>query len=65
MLPCQYRFSFVQVEILTKQAMRAGFTGGVLVDYPESTRAKKIYLVLFTGGQVQQMPQALGTNEVH
>lgn len=38
-----------QMELLTSAAMRAGFTGGLLVDYPHSTRAKKYYLVLFAG----------------
>uniref|UniRef100_A0A5S6QIY4 18S rRNA (guanine-N(7))-methyltransferase n=1 Tax=Trichuris muris TaxID=70415 RepID=A0A5S6QIY4_TRIMR len=47
-----------QVEVITRQAMKAGFSGGVVVDYPESTRAKKIYLVLFTGG-FRQLPNAL------
>jgi len=49
-----------QIEMITSQAMKAGFTGGILVDYPNSTKAKKFFLVLMTGG-VQQMPQALGT----
>ena len=30
-----------QMELITQQAMRAGFTGGVVVDYPNSTKAKK------------------------
>lgn len=29
------------MELITQQAMRAGFTGGVVVDYPNSTKAKK------------------------
>ena len=29
------------MELITQQAMRAGFTGGVLVDYPNSSKAKK------------------------
>lgn len=32
---------FHQVELITMQAMKAGFTGGLVVDYPNSTRAKK------------------------
>lgn len=32
---------FLQVELITTQAMKAGFTGGLVVDYPNSTRAKK------------------------
>ena len=51
-----------QIEMITSQAMKAGFTGGILVDYPNSTKAKKFFLVLMTGG-MQQMPRALGTGE--
>lgn len=48
--------------MITSQATRAGFYGGVVVDFPNSSKAKKYFLVLMTGGQ-QQMPAALGTNE--
>ncbi|KAJ1496531.1 hypothetical protein HMI55_006046 [Coelomomyces lativittatus] len=30
-------------------ALNAGFTGGVVVDYPNSSKAKKMYLCLFAG----------------
>jgi len=30
-----------QMELITEQAMKAGFTGGVVIDYPNSTKAKK------------------------
>uniref|UniRef100_A0A8C9EP31 18S rRNA (guanine-N(7))-methyltransferase n=1 Tax=Pavo cristatus TaxID=9049 RepID=A0A8C9EP31_PAVCR len=30
-----------QLELITAQAMRAGFTGGMVVDYPNSAKAKK------------------------
>ena len=40
--------------------MKAGFFGGVVVDYPNSTKAKKFFLVLMTGGNMP-LPQALGT----
>ncbi|KPP76659.1 Williams-Beuren syndrome chromosomal region 22 protein-like [Scleropages formosus] len=30
-----------QLELITAQAMKAGFTGGMVVDYPNSTKAKK------------------------
>jgi len=49
-----------QMELLTTAAMKAGFTGGVLVDYPNSAKAKKYFLVLFAGmlpGQAMQMPE--------
>jgi 18S rRNA (guanine1575-N7)-methyltransferase len=49
-----------QVELLTSAAMRAGFGGGLVVDFPNSTRAKKYYLVLWAGtsGIPQKMPEA-------
>lgn len=45
--------------MITTQAMKAGFYGGLVVDYPNSTKAKKYYLVLMTGG-VAQLPKGLG-----
>ncbi|EFX87764.1 hypothetical protein DAPPUDRAFT_221497 [Daphnia pulex] len=50
-----------QVELITSQAMKAGFTGGLVVDYPNSTKAKKFFLCLMTGGQ-QPLPAALGVD---
>lgn len=48
-----------EIEMITTQAMKAGFYGGLVVDYPNSTKAKKYFLVLMTGGSVQ-LPKALG-----
>uniref|UniRef100_A0A182PKG3 18S rRNA (guanine-N(7))-methyltransferase n=1 Tax=Anopheles epiroticus TaxID=199890 RepID=A0A182PKG3_9DIPT len=50
------------IELVTSQAMKAGFYGGVVVDFPNSTKAKKYFLVLMTGG-VAKLPTALGTDE--
>ena len=38
-----------QIELITSCAMRAGFGGGLVVDNPNSTKAKKHYLVLSAG----------------
>ena len=57
-----YPENSAQIEMITSQAMKSGFTGGILVDYPNSTKAKKFFLVLMTGG-IQQMPKALGTGD--
>lgn len=38
------------IEMLTTAAMKSGFSGGIVVDYPNSTKAKKYYLVLEAGG---------------
>jgi len=53
-----------QMELVTSSAMKCGFTGGVLVDFPNSTKAKKYFLVLFAGAASNfQMPAAQGTEE--
>lgn len=39
-----YPQSHQQVELITNSALKAGFSGGLVVDYPESTRAKKLFL---------------------
>ncbi|PRP76919.1 hypothetical protein PROFUN_06197 [Planoprotostelium fungivorum] len=51
-----------QMEMITSAAMRCGFTGGLVVDYPESTRAKKYFLVLFAGAPPEgyETPKAKG-----
>ena len=46
-----YPESADQVEMITSCAMRCGFGGGIVVDFPHSTRAKKTYLVIHTGFQ--------------
>ncbi|CAG4932800.1 unnamed protein product [Colias eurytheme] len=51
-----------QLELLTSQAMKAGFYGGVVIDFPNSAKAKKFFLVLMTGGAAP-LPKALGTDE--
>ncbi|GIY67955.1 hypothetical protein CDAR_243581 [Caerostris darwini] len=57
-----YPENSAQIELVTTQAMKAGFGGGLVVDYPNSTKAKKYFLVLLTGG-AQKLPAALGTEE--
>jgi 18S rRNA (guanine1575-N7)-methyltransferase len=38
-----------QIDIITNAALENGFTGGLVVDYPHSTKAKKYYLFLQAG----------------
>lgn len=52
-----------QIEMITAQAMKAGFYGGLVVDYPNSAKAKKYFLVLMTGGVAGELPRGLGTEE--
>ncbi|GAC96429.1 hypothetical protein PHSY_004009 [Pseudozyma hubeiensis SY62] len=58
-----------QVKFIMQFATRAGFGGGLVVDYPNSRKAKKFYLVLWVGGEMmvgpngeaakQELPQGL------
>uniref|UniRef100_A0A8C4Q738 BUD23 rRNA methyltransferase and ribosome maturation factor n=1 Tax=Eptatretus burgeri TaxID=7764 RepID=A0A8C4Q738_EPTBU len=47
-----------QLELISSQAMKAGFSGGMVVDFPNSTKAKKFFLCLFSGGTAS-LPKAL------
>ena len=38
-----------QLDLIMKSATRCGFTGGLVVDYPQSVKARKFYLCLFAG----------------
>ncbi|KAG0664426.1 hypothetical protein C6P46_001471 [Rhodotorula mucilaginosa] len=44
-----YPESDEQVKFIMNQATRAGFGGGLCVDYPNSSKKKKFYLILFAG----------------
>lgn len=57
-----YPESSHQIDMISDAAMRAGFSGGLLVDYPNSTKAKKYYLVLTAGPPPKgdAMPKPLG-----
>ncbi|PXF46833.1 putative 18S rRNA (guanine-N(7))-methyltransferase [Gracilariopsis chorda] len=61
-----YPENVAQIELLVASAMRAGFSGGLLVDYPNSTKAKKYYLCLTAGppqkGAVQPKPLGVDSN---
>ncbi|KAI9208954.1 S-adenosyl-L-methionine-dependent methyltransferase [Polychytrium aggregatum] len=57
-----------QVEMIVTQAMKAGFTGGIVVDFPNSTKAKKYFLCLFAGFQndpanAPKLPEGLAEEE--
>lgn len=46
--------------MLTSAAMKVGFSGGLVVDFPHSTRAKKFFLVLMVGSTAGSVPAARG-----
>ncbi|KAF7304980.1 putative 18S rRNA (Guanine-N(7))-methyltransferase [Mycena kentingensis (nom. inval.)] len=56
-----YPSSDDQIQLITSIAQKAGFGGGVVVDYPNSKKARKVFLCLFVGGGggAQQLPQGL------
>ncbi|XP_057492616.1 18S rRNA (guanine-N(7))-methyltransferase RID2-like isoform X4 [Actinidia eriantha] len=60
-----YPESLAQRELILGFAMRAGFAGGVVVDYPHSTKMRKEYLVLTCGppSLSTATPKAKGEDE--
>ncbi|KAG2158244.1 S-adenosyl-L-methionine-dependent methyltransferase [Suillus bovinus] len=56
-----YPTSDDQIQLITSIAQKAGFGGGVVVDYPNSKKARKVFLCLFVGGggAQQQMPKGV------
>lgn len=56
-----YPENAAQAEMLVAAAMKVGFSGGLVVDYPHSTRAKKYFLVLMVGPS-SYVPQARGAD---
>lgn len=53
-----------QLELISQAATAAGFGGGLVVDFPNSTKAKKYYLCLIAGGAQAgaSLPRALGVS---
>jgi hypothetical protein len=59
-----YPTSDDQVQLITSIAQRAGFGGGIVLDYPNSKKARKVFLCLFVGdGGGAQVPQGLQGDE--
>jgi 18S rRNA (guanine1575-N7)-methyltransferase len=53
-----------QIEMIVSAAMKSGFSGGLVVDYPNSTRAKKYFLCLFAGASnTSDLPKALDSED--
>lgn len=61
-----YPSSDDQIQLITSIAQKAGFGGGVVVDYPNSNKARKVFLCLIVGGAggQQQVPAGLDGEEV-
>lgn len=56
-----YPESAEQAVIIAQAASRVGFAGGVVIDYPNSSKAKKYYLCL-SFERSYTIPTALGTD---
>lgn len=50
-----------QLELITNSALENGFTGGLVVDYPHSTKAKKYYLFLQAGYTKETINEVVST----
>ncbi|MCO5567606.1 hypothetical protein L7F22_021300 [Adiantum nelumboides] len=53
-----YPESDAQVELCMKAATKSGFGGGLVVDFPNSRKARKCFLVLWVGGAMR-VPEGL------
>ncbi|WVR06972.1 hypothetical protein IAU60_004009 [Kwoniella sp. DSM 27419] len=51
-----------QVQMIVTAAQRAGFGGGLVVDYPNSKKARKMYLCLMVGQQ--EVPKGLDEGDM-
>ena len=59
-----YPTSDDQIQLITSIAQRAGFGGGLVIDYPNSKKARKVFLCLFVGdGGSTQVPNGLEGDE--
>ncbi|KAH6918346.1 williams-Beuren syndrome critical region protein 22 [Coprinopsis sp. MPI-PUGE-AT-0042] len=56
-----YPTSDDQIQLITSIAQKAGFGGGIIVDYPNSKKARKVFLCLFvgSGSQNKEVPKGL------
>jgi len=45
-----YPSSDDQIQLITSSAQKAGFGGGLVIDYPNSNKARKVFLCLLVGG---------------
>lgn len=61
-----------QAVLIAQCAQKAGFAGGLVVDFPNSTKAKKYYLVLMAGAPCMEVPlgegaagEAMGADDVY
>ncbi|OMJ08150.1 putative 18S rRNA (guanine-N(7))-methyltransferase [Smittium culicis] len=56
-----------QISMILSSAMSCGFTGGMVIDYPNSKKARKNYLCLFAGSSQasarQNLPAAIGVDD--
>ena len=53
-----------QAVLIATSASRVGFAGGIVIDYPNSSKSKKYYLCL-SFERTYKVPKALGTHEGH
>lgn len=55
-----YPENSAQAEMIVGAAMKVGFSGGLVIDFPHSTRAKKYFMVLMVGISTASAPLPKG-----
>jgi 18S rRNA (guanine1575-N7)-methyltransferase len=65
---CIFQFypeNSAQIEMIVSSALKSGFSGGLVIDYPNSKKAKKYFLCLFAGlspSETPKLPQGLDSS---
>lgn len=54
-----------QLELISECAMKAGFVFSMIVDFPNSSKAKKYYIILDSGSVKRFIPKAMTMNDLN
>ncbi len=54
-----------QLELISECAMKAGFVFSMIIDYPNSSKAKKYYIILDSGSVKRIIPKAITMNDIN
>merc|ERR1712154_426060 len=54
-----------QLELISECAMKAGFVFSMIIDFPNSSKAKKYYIILDSGSVKRIIPKAMTMNDIN
>ena len=60
-----YPTSAKQLELISECSMKAGFVFSMLIDFPNSSKAKKYYIILDSGSVRRFIPKAMTINDLN